>query len=175
MALPRRVPSLLPMRPLRHLALLLATALALSAAPEYPSKGPDIYDPQADGEQDIARALQLAKTEQKHVLLQLGANWCIWCRRLHQTLAETPAIAAALRENYVVVAVDVNRRDGKKRNVAVNERYGNPIQHGLPVLLVLDAEGRLLTTQETGSLENGGDGHDPEKILAFLRRWQPTR
>jgi len=162
------------MRSLRHLALLLATALALHAAPEYPGRGPDIYDTEADGEQDIARALHAAKAGHKHVLLQLGANWCIWCRRLHQTFEENAEIAALLKQRFVVVAVDVNRRDGKKRNIAVNERYGNPVQHGLPVLLVLDADGRLLVTQETGALEEGKDAHDPAKILAFLRRWQPT-
>ena len=73
-----------------------------------------------------------------------------------------------------MVPVDVNQRDGKNRNAVINQRYNNPVQHGLPVLLVLDADGHLLTTQETGALEDGKDGHDPKKILAFLQRWVAT-
>jgi thiol:disulfide interchange protein len=158
---------------LRFLVLLLAATLSLDAAePEYPAKGPDIYDTQADGTKDIAQAVHLARADHKRVLVQLGANWCIWCRRLHQTFQENPAVARLLKDKYVVVYVDVNQRNGKNRNLPVNERYGNPLQHGLPVLLVLDEAGHLLTTQETGALEDGKDAHDPEKIIAFLRRWQ---
>ena len=49
------------------------------------------------------------------------------------------------------------------------------IRHGLPVLVVLDAAGRPLTTQDTGALEDGKTAHDPAKVLAFLRRWAPQR
>ena len=161
------------MRLTRLIPFLIAGSLLLEAAPEYPRMGPDIYDTRADGLEQIAAALPTARDGHKHVLLQLGANWCIWCRRLHQTFAGNAEVAAELQRHFVVVPIDVNHREGRKRNAAVNERYGNPIQHGLPVLLVLDADGRLLVTQETGALEDGKDGHDPQKILAFLRRWAP--
>jgi hypothetical protein len=52
----------------------------------------------------------------------------------------------------------------------VNDKYGNPIQHGLPVLVVLDTDGRQLTTKDTGELEEG-DHHSPQKVLAFLKAW----
>ena len=84
-----------------------------------------------------------------------------------------PAVAKSLRESFVFVLVDVNHRHGKKRNDAVNDRYGNPMAQGLPVLVILDADGRQLTTQETGSLEDGKDAHDPGKVRAFLTRWSP--
>lgn len=158
---------------LRHLALFLLPALALAAGPEYPNKGPDIYDTSADARQDIAQALHDAKSHQQHVLLVLGANWCIWCRRLHATMENDPAVTRLLKQHFVVVRVDVNQRDGKKRNLDVNERYGNPIQHGLPVLVVLDGDGHRLVTQETGALEDGKDAHDPAKVAAFLAKWAP--
>lgn len=59
------------------------------------------------------------------------------------------------------------RRSGT--HAAINQRYGDPMQHGLPVLVVLDGQGRRVITQETGSLEIG-DRHDPAKVLEFLRR-----
>jgi thioredoxin-related protein len=147
-------------------------ALPLSAAPEYPKMGADIYDTKADGSQQIAAALQRAEAGHKHVLLMFGANWCIWCHRLHTTFERDATVAAALAKNFEVVLVDVNTRNGTKRNADVNERYGNPIKLGLPVLVVLDAGGKLLTTQETGALESG-NGHDPKKVLAFLEQWRP--
>ena len=41
------------------------------------------------------------------------------------------------------------------------------------LVLVLDAEGNQLTTQDSGKLEEG-DHHDPAKVLAFLKQWSPT-
>lgn len=149
-------------------------ALPLIGAPEYPKMGADIYDTKADGNQQITAALQRAESGHKHVLLMFGANWCIWCHRLHTTFEQDAALKAALAKNFEVVLVDVNTRNGTKRNADVNERYGNPIKLGLPVLVVLDASGKLLTTQETGALESG-NGHDPKKVIAFLEQWSPGR
>ena len=160
---------------MQRLAVLLATLLltgTVFAAPEYPLMGPDIYDPKADGTPQIASALAQATTGNKRVLLVFGANWCIWCRRLHATFADEPTVARALRAGFEIVLVDVNTRNGTKRNADVNTRYGNPIANGLPVLVVLDAAGKKLTTQDTGALEDGAK-HSPEKIRAFLAEWAP--
>ena len=162
------------MRILCALTLLAATT-AFSAEPEYPKQGPDIYDREADGTAQIATALVQAKAEHKRVLVKLGANWCVWCHRLSATLHESKPVAQELADNFVLVLSDMNHRNGKKRNDAVNEKYGNPVQFGLPVLLILDENGHLLTTQETGALEDGGQAHDPAKVLAFLRNWAPKK
>ena len=149
-------------------------ALSLAGAPEYPKRGPDIYDTKADGNQQIAAALQRAEVGHKRVLLMFGANWCLWCHRLHTTFEQDAALRTVLAKNFEVVLVDVNTRNGTKRNAGVNERYGNPIKLGLPVLVVLDTAGQPLTTQETGALESG-NGHDPKKVLAFLEQWGPGK
>jgi thiol:disulfide interchange protein len=155
--------------------LALLTATMLRAAPEYPKRGLDIYDPQADGFVLINTALQQARTEHKRVLLDFGANWCPWCHILHQVFTTDDAVRRALTAGYVVVMVDVNKRKGPARNAAVNEKYGNPIKLGLPVLVVLDAEGQPLMTQETGAFEKSGqaDADDSAKVLAFLEKWAP--
>ena len=159
------------MRILLFLGLLMVANLR--AEPEYPRMGPDIYDTAADGKALVSAALMQAKAEHKHVLVKFGANWCIWCRRLHAMLEENPTVHAALTKNYVLVQVDVNHRSGKKRNEALIEQYGNPVRLGLPVLIVLDADGKLLTTQDSGQLEDGKEAHDPVKVVAFLQQWAP--
>jgi thiol:disulfide interchange protein len=134
--------------------------------------GPDIFDVRASADVDIAAALARAAAGHKRVLLDFGANWCIWCRRLHATFERDPGVAADLARSYVVVMVDVNTRRGEKRNAAVIERYGNPVRFGIPVLVVLDSAGRRLTTKDSGELEEGA-GHSPAKIRAFLAAWAP--
>jgi thioredoxin-related protein len=135
------------------------------AEPVKPAK-PKISDESAEGNKQIADALTLAKKEKKRVLLQFGANWCGWCHRLHKLFESDKEIAATLKANFIVVLVDVN----EKHNSDVDEKYGHPTKHGLPVIVVLDADGKQLTTKNTEELEEG-DHHDPAKVKAFLKEW----
>jgi thiol:disulfide interchange protein len=139
-----------------------------AAGPEVPKTSSAVYDEGADGEKQIAEALAAAKPEGKRVLLQFGANWCGWCVKLHKLFHDDAAIAAELKAHYVVVAVDVNRGHNK----AVDTRLGNPSYLGLPALVVLDAEGKQLKTQDSSELEQGS-GHSQAKVLAFLKTWAP--
>lgn len=156
-----------------RLTLFLALAVVVAGAPEYPKMGPDIYDTKADGSQQIAAALDRAAAGHKRVLLMFGANWCIWCHRLHHTFSANTEVAKALTSSYELVLIDVNKRNGTARNADVDAKYGNPTKPGLPVLVVLDATGKVLTTQDTGALEDGKSAHDPAKVLAFLEKWKP--
>ncbi len=137
--------------------------------------GPDIYDARASGAALVDAAVREAKAAGKHVLLDFGTNWCVWCRRLHHTLTTHAEVQAALQKDYVFAMIDLNTRKGVKRNADLDARYGNLLKHGIPVLVVLDGDGKQLTTQETGELENGRDGHDPGKIIAFLEKWAPRK
>jgi thioredoxin-related protein len=162
------------MKRLTITTLLLISLASVSFAAEQPGKParPAIYDRGADGTKQIEEALKTAKTQNKHVLLQFGANWCGWCHRLHGLFKDSAEIARTLKENYVVVLIDLDQVDGKPHNADVDKRYGNPTRFGLPVLVVLDSDGKQLTTQDTGKLEEG-DHHDPKKVLAFLNQWKP--
>jgi hypothetical protein len=48
------------------------------------------------------------------------------------------------------------------------------MRFGLPVIVVLDAEGKQLTTKNSGELEES-DHHNPEKVMAFLKDWAPKK
>src|SRR5689334_10849054 len=152
------------------LLLPAATPRSVQAADAPKSARPDIYDESADGAKQVSAALATAKKENKRVLLQFGANWCGWCHRLHQLFASDPTIAGKLKSDYVVVLIDVN----KDHNKDTDAKYGHPVRFGLPVIVVLDSDGKLLTTQDTAKLEEG-DHHSPEKVLAFLKEWAPKK
>jgi thiol:disulfide interchange protein len=155
-------------------ALAVLPAAGLGADPEYPKMGPDIFDVHADGSAQVAAALARASLEKKRVILEFGANWCIWCRRLNATFENDSGVSKALESGFIVVRVDVNTRRGEKRNAAVIERYGHPTAHGIPVLVVLDLYGKQLTTKDSGDFEEG-EGHSSAKISAFLADWAPAR
>lgn len=153
------------------IALAVAVLPALWAYPEYPNKGPDIYDVHADGAAQVDSAVASATAGHKRILLVFGANWCIWCRRLHAVFEKDPTVNKALRE-FIVVDIDVNKRNGVNRNAAIVTKYGVPIDAGIPAIAVLDSGGRLLSLKDTGELEDG-DGYSQNKMLAFLATWVP--
>ncbi len=146
---------------------LIASATAQLATHPAPKKEP-IYDIKADGKTQIDRALAQAKASKKNVLVQFGANWCGWCYKLHDLFAADKQIGEVLKKNYVVVLIDVDQNHNSETNL----KYGNPSQFGLPAIIVLDASGKLIKTQDSGKLEDGPK-HSPEKVLAFLKSWVP--
>lgn len=153
--------------------LSFAIPAALTRAEEVPGKPkrPPIYDTGADGSKQIADALAVARRDHKRVLLQFGADWCIWCHRMHEVLESDKAISKTMQYEYELVLVDVDDVDGKRHNDAIDKRYGRPTRHGLPAWVVLSAEGRQLATIKTETLELG-DGYDTAKVLATLEKWK---
>lgn len=139
-----------------------------SDAPASKPKREPIYDEAADAKSQIAAALARAGRDNRRVLLMFGANWCGWCHKLHSVFKEDKEVAKTLQYEYELVLVDIGRRD---KNVELAKSYGADLaKEGVPFLSVLDAEGKVLAGQETGSLE-AGERHDPEKVLALLKRY----
>jgi hypothetical protein len=89
---------------------------------------------------------------------------------LSSLLDTQPEISNTIKENFLVVLIDVD----KGHNADVVQKYGNPTQYGLPVLVVLDKNGKRLATQDTGKLEQGS-GYDLAKVKAFLEQWKPAK
>lgn len=147
------------------ISVLFDTPVKGGDAPSAATK--DIYDESADGSKQIADALTVAGKDNKRVLLQFGANWCGWCHKLHSLCETDSDITARLKSDYVAVLIDVN----KGHNGEVDAKYGHPTKFGLPVLVVLDADGKQLTTKDSGELEDGNH-HSPAKVLAFLDKWK---
>ncbi len=81
------------------------------------------------------------------------------------------AIKAELAADYEVVHVNFSREN---KNLETMERLSNPEKVGFPALVVLSSELTVLHIQESGSLqieEDGRVGHDPGRVLTFLREW----
>ena len=110
--------------------------------------------PHLDWVYDEAQGLEIAKREDKLVMLDFYASWCAACKELdHQTYAD-PAVAAKLA-NYVNIKLDFTR--SSETTEALTEKYQIP---GLPVVIFMDAEGTVLK-RFTGFV-------DAEKMLGIL-------
>lgn len=158
------------MRPI-VLVLFALLSAPLWAAPEYPNMGEDIFNTKADGAKLIDEAIVRAKQEDKRVLILFGANWCPWCRRLHRAFSSSPTVKQGIRGKFILVYVDANTRNDRERNAGVIERYGNPVQYGIPVFVVLETDGTQLTTRESQSLSAAKDDATDNLIRAFLDKW----
>ncbi|MEI8201475.1 MAG: thioredoxin family protein [Bacteroidota bacterium] len=126
-----------------------------------------IYNPEANAASDLKNALIKAKTENKQVLLQVGGNWCKWCIRFNKFCSETSAVDSMLKANYVLLHINYSKEN---KNLSLLKQLEFPQRFGFPVLLVLDASGKRLHTQDSGFLESG-EGYDKEKVLTFLKQW----
>lgn len=140
---------------------------AKPTADEAKPKREPIYDPEADGKELIAAALKRANLERKHVLIEWGGNWCGWCYKLHEVFHHDELVHPIVAEEYELVLVD------SASNHELMQSYGGKdTRYAFPHLTILDGQGEVLTNQETSSLEVGPK-HDPQAVVAFLKKWQP--
>jgi thiol:disulfide interchange protein len=126
-----------------------------------------LYSPAADAKKELAIAVQTAKEQNKHVLVQIGGNWCSWCVKLHGFIESNSQIDSILKADYILVRVNYSPEN---KNLEVLASLGYPQRFGFPVFLVLNQNGQRLHTQDTGYLELG-KGYDPEKVSRFLLSW----
>ena len=144
-------------------ALLIGMAARLAGANGAPQSAP--YDPTRDPALDLANAREEARREEKRVLLQVGGNWCGWCREFDRFVHADAAVAEALRCAFVVVHVNVSPENGNARFLSAY-----PGVPGYPYLIVLDADGRVLATVDTDDFLNG-EAYDRGKFLKFARKF----
>lgn len=132
------------------------------------------FDPARDPAADLKQALAEAKASGKRVLIDVGGDWCIWCKLLDGTFASNADLAAQRDAAFVTLKVHYDAK--VNQNKAFLSQY--PAVAGYPHLFVLDSDGKLLHSQDTGALElpaDQGKGHDVAKIRAFLTEWGGKR
>jgi thioredoxin-related protein len=126
-----------------------------------------LYNPEADAHKDLETAIQKARDQHKHILMQVGGNWCPWCVRLHGVFESEAKIDSILKSDYVFILINYSKEN---KNEAVLADLGYPQRFGFPVLLILDQNGQRLHTQNTAYLEKD-KGYDTDKIIGFLLDW----
>ena len=110
--------------------------------------------PHLDWVYDEAAGFEIAKREDKLVMLDFYASWCAACKELDHLTYADPAVAARLAD-YVNVKLDFTRTSETTK--ALTKKYEIP---GLPVVIFTDADGVPLK-RFTGFV-------DAEKMLGIL-------
>lgn len=130
--------------------------------------GHEVYDLSLDPQRTVEAAQTQAKREGRKVMVVLGGNWCKWCLSLDDLMRNHAEVHEHLSQHFVVVKLD------SAKAKLLDETWGKPTRFGVPVIVFLDADGKLRHVQETGSLERWAGrilAHDPDRLLDVLRRW----
>lgn len=157
--------------------IILSLAVMAMALGAYGQKA-KVYDESIDPDVQIVEAVGKAKKDGKFVVAQLGGNWCKWCIRFARFVDGDPELRKYVDDNFEFIHVNYNPRgeEGNADKSATEKalhRLGNPIRFGYPVLVVLDREGNVVHTQDSGLLESG-EGYDREKVMRFFELWSPA-
>lgn len=137
-----------------------------------------VYDESINPMEQIDKALAVAKAEGKFVVCQVGGNWCPWCLRFADFAETNEAVSKMIGENFVLIHVNYNPRkaggeEAAQKAAKLMERLDNPARFGFPVFVVLDADGKVLHTQDSSFLEED-KGYSEKKVLRFFKNWTPT-
>jgi thiol:disulfide interchange protein len=149
--------------------LALAALLAVSSGSAR-SASRDIYPDPAQAKADLGAALKTAASAHKRILLDFGGNWCGDCIVLDRYFHD-PANRPLLEANFVLVEINIGHMDA---NVDIAQRYGVPLEKGVPALAVLSENGRLLYSQKSGEFEAMRRMESTE-VTRFLVQWKPVR
>jgi thioredoxin 1 len=120
------------------------------------------YDEKADAAADVRHAIAAAQSDHKQVLLVFGANWCPDCRALDQAMHGSSQ--HLIDRRFEVVKIDVGNFD---KNLALAQRYGNPIAKGIPAVVVVGHANQVVYATRNGELANAGQMSE-QGIFDFL-------
>src|SRR3990170_6365461 len=87
-------------------------------------------------------AFARAQTEDKPILMDVGAVWCHWCHVIDHESYDDPAVAAIINEYFVAIKVDRDERPD------IDARYQHAVsaisgQGGWPLTAFLTPEGKV--------------------------------
>jgi thiol:disulfide interchange protein len=168
----------------RQRLAILAVALALGAChqvhgpqvgvsklADLPTPLPKPYDEAASPDEVNTRldaALARAAVGHKRVIVDLGGNWCVWCRMLAAVM-ELPAAKPFVDANFEVVPVEVSSAEGKlDRNAEVLQRLGVAKVGGVPWLVVVDPDGRVIASSDAVTDDAH---HTPQQMIDWLAQY----
>jgi thiol:disulfide interchange protein len=147
---------------MKALVIIISITISFSA-----TAADSLYHPKADARKEIALAVAKARAQNKQVLIQAGGNWCGWCIEFNRLVTNDTSLHSIIQANYIVYHLNYSQEN---KNPAIFKAYGFPNRFGFPVFLVLNADGKLIHTQNSSYLELG-KSYDAPKVKEFLLSW----
>lgn len=154
---------------------LMTVIFSINAAAQSNLK--KIYDETINPMEQIDKAVSQAKSQGKHVVCQVGGNWCRWCLMFADYITKDNEISKFIDDNFVYIHVNYNPRERAdeakaQQNARLLKRLNNPGRFGYPVFVVLDSNGKVIHMQDSSFLEQE-NSYNKEKVMRFFRNWTP--
>jgi len=156
-------------------ALLASSALGYKLLPRWYNahklaklQGRDVYDENSNVDAELSGATSRAKVSHRRVLVVLGGDWCQWCLALDDLLHSDPALSQLLATKFVTLKLDADTASD------LNDKWGNPTEKGVPAIVVLGEDGRVLHTQNMLPFETWGGrllSYDGDAVYSMLLRY----
>ena len=151
-----------------HYWLIVATVILLSAcASEHHKSSPMVYVESANPMQDVQNGLNKALSNNKRLLLVMGAQWCHDSRGLASNFA-TPEMLAITNAHYEVVYVDVGYFKDLR---AITERFSQPHYFATPTVMIIDPKTETLLNASDMSIWGSADSLALSEYLAYFSRY----
>ncbi|TWX58589.1 thioredoxin family protein [Colwellia hornerae] len=148
-------------------SFLLTTPAAAINADDLP-KYSKVYDDKSDPFKDANAAIKLAQQTQRNVLIEIGGNWCTWCKKMDAFLVENPEVYQKLHNEFVLLKVSVS---DSNENEAFMKSL--PPVLGYPHMYVSTSSGKMILSKDTAELLVG-EQYSKKQWLAFLNKWQSS-
>ena len=127
----------------------------------------NLYNPYENADSAISLVKKKAAIEGKHVLIQIGGNWCSWCIEFNRFTTTDKQMDSLLKADFVVYHLNYSKENLNKKLLA---QFGFPQRFGFPVFIVLDNKGKQLHTQNSSYLEKD-KSYSKEKVMEFFQHW----
>ncbi len=147
---------------------VLTAGLGFALVATAHAQGRQIFPDNGDAKAQIRAALTEAKQDGKRVIVNFGGNWCGDCQVL-DIYFHDPSNMHLLNQNYVLVDVNVGHYD---QNLDLAQKFGIPLQKGVPALVILDPNGKVVYAQTHGEFEKMRRLESSD-VTKFLMQWQP--
>lgn len=127
------------------------------------------FDPTRNAAEDLAAAIGKAQAENKRIILDIGGEWCVWCRWMDEYFIKNADVAALRDENFIWLKINMSEENENREFLS---KY--PEAAGYPHLYVLDKDGAFLHSQSTAELEEA-KSYNKQRFTDFLKKWSPVK
>ena len=146
------------------IVFLLLISVNMLQAQEKKNK---LYNPYENADSAITIVKKKAALEGKHILIQIGGNWCSWCIEFNRFTTTDKQMDSLLKADFVIYHLNYSKENLNKKLL---EQFGFPQRFGFPVFIVLDNNGKQLHTQNSSYLEKD-KSYNKEKVMEFFQHW----
>ncbi len=160
--------------------LSAASVFAQTAAPKSETKSAasstadlaakrEKFDPARNPETDLQATIAKAQKENKRIILDVGGEWCGWCRVMDFFLLQNDDLSKLRDENYIWLKINMSEENENKEFLA---KY--PEIKGYPHLFVLEKDGTLLKSKDTSEIEQE-KSYNLQKFTDFLKEYASSK